>query len=112
MQNKRFNYNDFLNKGEDTALNHVKSNRKKSGESSKNLTQNRVSHYKRLSVMFARRSGAWFKNTLFVAAVMRLPWELNLKQLQMFRHFFYSIAAYMINRNLDFYQNFFRLRLI
>ena len=30
----------------------------------------------------------------------------------MFRHFFYSIAAYMINRNLDFYQNFFRLRLI
>ena len=38
--------------------------------------------------------------------------ESNLKQLQMFRHFFYSIAAYMINRNLDFYQNFFRLRLI
>ena len=35
-----------------------------------------------------------------------------LKQLQMFRHFFYIIAAYMINRNLDFYQNFFRLRLI
>ena len=30
----------------------------------------------------------------------------------MFRHFFYSIADYMINRNLDFYQNFFRLRLI
>ena len=30
----------------------------------------------------------------------------------MFRHFFYSIAAYMINRNLDFNQNFFRLRLI
>ena len=30
----------------------------------------------------------------------------------MFRHFFYSIASYMINRNLDFYQNFFRLRLI
>ena len=27
-------------------------------------------------------------------------------------HFFYSIAAYMINRNLEFYQNFFRLRLI
>ena len=25
---------------------------------------------------------------------------------------FYSIVAYMINRNLDFYQNFFRLRLI
>ena len=25
---------------------------------------------------------------------------------------FYSIAAYMINRNLDFYQKFFRLRLI
>ena len=30
----------------------------------------------------------------------------------MFRHFFYSIAAYMINRNLEFYQNVFRLRLI
>ena len=30
----------------------------------------------------------------------------------MFRHFFYSIVAYMINRNLEFYQNFFRLRLI
>ena len=30
----------------------------------------------------------------------------------MFWHFFYSIAAYMINCNLDFYQNFFRLRLI
>ena len=30
----------------------------------------------------------------------------------MFRHFFYSIVAYMINRNLDFYQNFFRLQLI
>ena len=30
----------------------------------------------------------------------------------MFRHFFYSIVAYMINRNLDFYKNFFRLRLI
>ncbi|MBR1722780.1 MAG: hypothetical protein IJ727_09925 [Treponema sp.] len=30
----------------------------------------------------------------------------------MFRHFFYSIVAYMINRNLDLYQNFFRLRLI
>ena len=30
----------------------------------------------------------------------------------MFRHFFYSIAAHMINRNLDYYQNFFRLRLI
>ena len=29
-----------------------------------------------------------------------------------FQHFFYSIAAYMINRNLDFYQNFFRLQLI
>lgn len=29
----------------------------------------------------------------------------------MFRHFFYSIVAYMINRNLEFYQNFFRLRL-
>ena len=38
--------------------------------------------------------------------------ELNLKQLQMFRHFFYSIEAYMITRNLNFYQNFFRLRLI
>ena len=30
----------------------------------------------------------------------------------MFRHFFYNIATYMINPNLDFYQNFFRLRLI
>ena len=30
----------------------------------------------------------------------------------MFWYFFYSIAAYMINCNLDFYQNFFRLRLI
>ena len=38
--------------------------------------------------------------------------ELNLKLLQIFRHFLYSIAVYMINRNLDFYQNFFRLRLI
>ena len=28
-------------------------------------------HYKRFSVMFARRSGAWFKNTLFVAAAKR-----------------------------------------
>ena len=26
-----------------------------------------------------------------------------------FRHFFYSISAYMINRNLDFYQNFFQI---
>ena len=38
--------------------------------------------------------------------------DLNSKQLQMFRHFFYIIVAYMINRNLDFYQSFFRLRLI
>ena len=30
----------------------------------------------------------------------------------MFRHFFYSIATYMINPNLAFYQKFFRLRLI
>ena len=30
----------------------------------------------------------------------------------MFRHFFYSIVAYMIYRSPDFYQNFFRLRLI
>ena len=43
------------------------------------------------------------KSTVFI---------LHLKQLQMFQPFFYSIAAYMINRNLDFYQNFFRLRLI
>ena len=28
-------------------------------------------HYKRFSVMLARRSGAWFKNTLFVAAAKR-----------------------------------------
>ena len=28
-------------------------------------------HYKRLSVMLARRSGTWFKNTLFVAAAKR-----------------------------------------
>lgn len=28
-------------------------------------------HYKRFSVMFARRRGAWFKNTLFVAAAKR-----------------------------------------
>ena len=28
-------------------------------------------HYKRLSVMLARRSGAWLKNTLFVAAAKR-----------------------------------------
>ena len=43
------------------------------------------------------------KSTVFI---------LHLKQLQMFQPFFYSIAAYMINRKLDFYQNFFRLRLI
>jgi hypothetical protein len=30
----------------------------------------------------------------------------------MFRHFFYCIAAYMIERSLDFYLNFFRLHLI
>ena len=30
-----------------------------------------LAHYKRLSVMVARRSGAWFKNTLFVAAAKR-----------------------------------------
>ena len=29
-------------------------------------------HYKRFSVMFARRRGAWFKNTLFVAAAETL----------------------------------------
>ena len=34
-----FNEKSFLS--QDYALNHVKSNRKKSGESSKNLTQNR-----------------------------------------------------------------------
>ena len=28
-------------------------------------------HYKRFSVMLARRSGGWFKNTLFVAAAKR-----------------------------------------
>ena len=30
-----------------------------------------LAHYKRLFVMLARRSGAWFKNTLFVAAAKR-----------------------------------------
>ena len=29
----------------------------------------------------------------------------------MFRHFFYSIVSYMINRSLEFYKNCFRLRL-
>ena len=28
-------------------------------------------HYKRFSVMLARRSGAWFKKALFVAAAKR-----------------------------------------
>ena len=32
------------------------------------MLQTGLAHYKRLSVMLARRSGAWFKNTLFVAA--------------------------------------------
>ena len=29
----------------------------------------------------------------------------------MFRHFFYSIVAYMLDRNLNYYENFFRIRL-
>ena len=29
----------------------------------------------------------------------------------MFRHFFYSIVAFMLNRNLDYYKNYFRIRL-
>ena len=36
-----FKYSEYLTKRQENALNHVKSNRKKSGESSKNLTQNR-----------------------------------------------------------------------
>ena len=36
----------------------------------------------------------------------------RMEEIGMFRHFFYSIVAYMIERSLDFYQNFFRLRLI
>ena len=36
-----FNYNNFPEYWQTNALNHVKSNRKKSGESNKNLTQNR-----------------------------------------------------------------------
>lgn len=30
----------------------------------------------------------------------------------MFRHFFYAIVAYMLERNIDFYENFFKFRLV
>lgn len=30
---------------------------------------------------------------------------------EMFRHFFYSIVAYMLNWNLNYYDNFFRSQL-
>ena len=41
LQLIKYDFNIKIKYLEDNALNHVKSNRKKSGESSKNLTQNR-----------------------------------------------------------------------